>query len=53
MLFSDMLVIPAAMGMEVIMPGGVGMQILNPVQTPTDLEQQPLMRKHENYSMIN
>ena len=27
------------MGMEVIMPGGVGMQMPNPEQTPTDLEQ--------------
>lgn len=38
-LFSDILVIPAAMGMDVIMPGGVGIQIPNPIQTPSDLEQ--------------
>ena len=38
-LFSDILVIPAAMGMDVIMPGGVGIQIPNPINTPDDLSQ--------------
>ena len=37
--FSDALVTPAAMGMEGISPGGVRMQMPNPLQAPMELEQ--------------
>lgn len=36
-LFSDILVIPQALGIRVTMPGGVGIQIPNPLQSPQEI----------------
>jgi len=54
-LFSDILVIPAAMGMHVIMPGGVGIQIPNPIKSISELENYrvPNIKEEANYLVRN
>lgn len=36
-LFSDILVIPQAVGMELSMPGGQGIRVTNPLRHPNDI----------------
>jgi len=40
-LFSDILVIPQAFGIDVEMPGGKGILIPNPIETPADMKRLP------------
>jgi len=40
-LFSDILVVPQAFGIDVLMPGGVGILIPNPIESPADMKRLP------------